>query len=139
MARLDLARELQFMRLSIDLTELQKEHLEDLAIVASLERTRTALFLAGRSPRVTSAHRRRISGPTALRDLGALESAVAQPRASFAGEDHYPDLAAKATALEFSLIAIIPLSAAINALAMRRSKPFSCSTAAIRGHPIPTV
>ena len=43
-------------------------------------------------------------GATALRDLAALESAVAQPRASFAGEDLYPDLAAKATALAFSLI-----------------------------------
>jgi len=43
-------------------------------------------------------------GATALRDLGALESAVAQPRASFAGEDLYPDLASKATALAFSLI-----------------------------------
>jgi len=31
MARLDLAYYFQFMRLSIDLTELQKEHLEDLA------------------------------------------------------------------------------------------------------------
>ena len=43
-------------------------------------------------------------GATALRDLGALEAAVAQPRASYAGEDLYPDLAAKATALAFSLI-----------------------------------
>jgi len=43
-------------------------------------------------------------GATALRDLGGLEAAVAQPRASYAGEDLYPDLAAKATALAFSLI-----------------------------------
>jgi death-on-curing protein len=43
-------------------------------------------------------------GAVSLRDLGALESAVAQPRASYAGEDLYPDLAAKATALAFSLI-----------------------------------
>jgi death on curing protein len=43
-------------------------------------------------------------GAVSLRDLGALESAVAQPRASFAGEDLYPDLATKATALAFSLI-----------------------------------
>jgi death on curing protein len=43
-------------------------------------------------------------GALSLRDLGALESAVAQPRASFAGEDLYPDLATKATALAFSLI-----------------------------------
>jgi death on curing protein len=44
------------------------------------------------------------NGAVAIRDLGALESALAQPRASFAGEDLYPDLAAKATALAFSLI-----------------------------------
>jgi len=39
-----------------------------------------------------------------LRDLGALESAVAQPRMTFGGRDLYPDLIAKATALGFSLI-----------------------------------
>lgn len=43
-------------------------------------------------------------GATAIRDLGALESAVAQPRTTFGGEDLYPDLAAKAAALGFSLI-----------------------------------
>ncbi len=39
-----------------------------------------------------------------LRDLGALESAVAQPLQTFGGEDLYPDLAGKAAALGFSLI-----------------------------------
>lgn len=39
-----------------------------------------------------------------LRDLGVLESAVAQPRHSFGGKDLYPTLAAKAAALGFSLI-----------------------------------
>ena len=39
-----------------------------------------------------------------LRDLGVLESAVAQPRQTFGGEDLYPGLAAKAAALGFSLI-----------------------------------
>jgi death-on-curing protein len=39
-----------------------------------------------------------------LRDLGALESAVAQPRQTFGGEELYPSLAAKAAALGFSLI-----------------------------------
>jgi len=39
-----------------------------------------------------------------LRDLGALESAVAQPRQTSGGEDLYPVLAAKAAALGFSLI-----------------------------------
>jgi death-on-curing protein len=43
-------------------------------------------------------------GATALRDLGALESAIAQPRASFGGNDLYPSLEEKAAALAFSLI-----------------------------------
>src|SRR5689334_190356 len=43
-------------------------------------------------------------GISALRDRGALESAVAQPEASFGGQDLYPDLASKAAALGHSLI-----------------------------------
>ena len=43
-------------------------------------------------------------GSAAIRDLGALESALAQPRMTFGGEDLYPDLGAKAVALGFSLI-----------------------------------
>ena len=43
-------------------------------------------------------------GGSGLRDLGALESAVAQPEASFGGEELYPDLASKAAALGHSLI-----------------------------------
>jgi death-on-curing protein len=43
-------------------------------------------------------------GGTGLRDLGALESALAQPRQTFGGEDLYASLPAKATALGFSLI-----------------------------------
>ena len=39
-----------------------------------------------------------------LRDLGALESAIAQPRQTFGGKDLHPGLAAKAAALGFSLI-----------------------------------
>ena len=39
-----------------------------------------------------------------LRDLGALESAIAQPRQAFGGKDLYPGLAGKAAALGFSLI-----------------------------------
>ncbi len=39
-----------------------------------------------------------------LRDLGALESAIAQPRQMFGAEDLYPGLAGKAAALRFSLI-----------------------------------
>ncbi len=43
-------------------------------------------------------------GAAGIRDLGALESAVAQPRMTFGGQDLYPDLLTKATALAFSLI-----------------------------------
>ncbi len=39
-----------------------------------------------------------------LRDVGALESAIAQPRMAFAGDDLYPSLEEKAAALGFSLI-----------------------------------
>ena len=42
-------------------------------------------------------------GAAGLRDLGALESAVAQPRATFAGTELYPSLAEKAAALGYSL------------------------------------
>lgn len=47
-------------------------------------------------------------GAAGLRDLGGLESALAQPRMSFGGEDLYPDLADKAAALGFSLISNHP-------------------------------
>lgn len=43
-------------------------------------------------------------GSHGLRDLGALESALAQPRMSFGGEDLYPGIAEKAAALCFSLV-----------------------------------
>jgi death on curing protein len=43
-------------------------------------------------------------GSSGLRDRGALESAVAQPEASFGSQDLYPDLASKAAALGHSLI-----------------------------------
>ena len=43
-------------------------------------------------------------GSSGLRDRGALESAVAQPEASFGGEELYPDLASKTAALGHALI-----------------------------------
>ena len=55
---------------------------------------------------VLELHRRVVAqagGAGGLRDLGALESAVAQPRATFAGADLYPTLAAKAAALGHAL------------------------------------
>lgn len=43
-------------------------------------------------------------GSDGIRDLGALESAVAQPRMSFGGDDLYPTLIDKAAALGYSLV-----------------------------------
>jgi death on curing protein len=39
-----------------------------------------------------------------IRDLGALESAIAQPRMTFGGEDLYPTIVDKASALGFSIV-----------------------------------
>lgn len=47
-------------------------------------------------------------GANGVRDLGALESAIAQPRATFGGEDLYPDILSKAATLGFGLIANHP-------------------------------
>jgi death-on-curing protein len=47
-------------------------------------------------------------GGIGLRDLGLLESALAQPRQSFGGADLYSSLIEKAAALGFSLIANHP-------------------------------
>jgi len=43
-------------------------------------------------------------GTLGCRSLAALESAVAQPRMAFGGNDLYPDVVEKASALAFSLI-----------------------------------
>ncbi len=43
-------------------------------------------------------------GSHGMRDLGALQAAAARPRASFGGDELYPDLFAKAAALMESLI-----------------------------------
>jgi death-on-curing protein len=58
-------------------------------------------------PETLELHRRiieRTGGSHGVRDLGALESALAQPRMTFGGEDLYPTLIEKASALGFSLI-----------------------------------
>ncbi|HKO56777.1 MAG TPA: type II toxin-antitoxin system death-on-curing family toxin [Thermoanaerobaculia bacterium] len=47
-------------------------------------------------------------GSYGLRDLGALESSVAQPMQSFGGVDFYPDIPAKAAALGFFLVSNHP-------------------------------
>jgi death-on-curing protein len=43
-------------------------------------------------------------GSVGILDLGALESSVAQPRMTFNGEELYPSIVEKASALGFSLI-----------------------------------
>lgn len=56
---------------------------------------------------VKALHQRLIEqsgGSPGLRDHGALEAAVAQPRMSFAGEDLYCTLAEKVSALAFALV-----------------------------------
>ena len=42
-------------------------------------------------------------GALGIRDLGAVESALAQPRMTFGGEELYPTLVDKAAAMGFSL------------------------------------
>ena len=44
-------------------------------------------------------HLRVAPGSGGLRDLGALESALAQPRMTFGGDDLYPELVYKAVVL----------------------------------------
>ena len=56
---------------------------------------------------VLDIHRRLIDlfgGTMGIRDLGALESAIAQPRMTFGGEDLYPSIAEKTAALGYSII-----------------------------------
>jgi len=56
---------------------------------------------------VVDLHRRLLQatgGAHGIRDLGALESAVAQPKATFGGADLYPTLVEKAAALCLSLV-----------------------------------
>jgi death on curing protein len=43
-------------------------------------------------------------GALGIRDMGLLESAIAQPRMTFSGENLYPSLLDKAAALGFSII-----------------------------------
>lgn len=56
---------------------------------------------------VLDLHRRIIeqsAGALGIRDLGLLESAIAQPRMTFGNEDLYPTIINKAVALGFSII-----------------------------------
>ncbi|NWF60665.1 MAG: type II toxin-antitoxin system death-on-curing family toxin [Fischerella sp.] len=56
---------------------------------------------------VLELHRRVIEqsgGALGIRDVGSLESAIAQPRMTFDGKELYPGLLEKAAALGFSII-----------------------------------
>lgn len=56
---------------------------------------------------VVELHRRLLQargGAPGIRDFGALESAIAQPKTTFGGTDLYPTLPEKAAALRFSLV-----------------------------------
>jgi death on curing protein len=56
---------------------------------------------------VLELHRRVIEqsdGTFGIQEVGLLESAIAQPRMTFGGEDLYPSLLEKAAALGFSII-----------------------------------
>jgi death-on-curing protein len=56
---------------------------------------------------VLDLHRRTIErsgGAERVRELGGVESAVAQPQMTFGGEELYPTIESKATALCFSLV-----------------------------------
>lgn len=59
------------------------------------------------SEEVLALHRlvvERSGGSHGVRDLGALQSALAQPQMTFGGQDLYPDLPEKAAALGLSLV-----------------------------------
>jgi death-on-curing protein len=64
-------------------------------------------------------------GAPGIRDLGALESAVAQPKATFGGVDLYVTLVEKAAALCFALVHGHPSSTATSASAMPPWRRFS--------------
>ena len=60
---------------------------------------------------VVELHRRLVAasgGAAGVRDLGLLESALAQPAATFEGAELHPTLVDKAAALGFSLVASHP-------------------------------
>jgi len=60
---------------------------------------------------VVELHRRLVAqsgGAAGIRDLGLLESALAQPRATFDGHDLHPTVVDKAAALGFALVANHP-------------------------------
>lgn len=85
---------------------------------------------------VLDLHRRvmeQSGGSQLVRDLGALTSAVAQPRMTFEGRDLYLELVDKAAALGFSLISNHPFVEGTSESGTPSWRHFSCSTATSSG------
>jgi hypothetical protein len=66
-------------------------------------------------------------GASGIRDLGLLESALAQPKASFGGVDLHPTVVDKAPLSAFRWWLTIPLSMAISGSVMLRWSPQALS------------
>ena len=65
-----------------------------------------------------------LSGDPGIRDLRALDAAVARPSLVFEGEDLYPTLAAKAAALAQALVTADPFATATAATAIAAAECF---------------
>ncbi len=65
-----------------------------------------------------------LSADPGVRDLAALEAAVARPTVSFGGEDLYPSVEAKAAALLQALIADAPFATANQGTALLAAEVF---------------
>ncbi|MEP0980368.1 Fic family protein [Leptolyngbya sp. AS-A5] len=63
-------------------------------------------------------------GALDIQDVSLLESAIAQPRMTFGGEDLYPSLLEKVAALGFSVIMNHPFVDGINVQVMLRRRLF---------------
>jgi hypothetical protein len=68
--------------------------------------------------RLQAALTKQTGGLTGVRDRAGLESACARPAMTFGGEDLYPDLPAKAAALEHGLL----FNRSTRALTLRRAR-----------------
>lgn len=65
-------------------------------------------------------------GAVGIHDLKALESVLAQPRATYGGEELYPTIQDKAAILGYLLIKTILFLMATNELVMPQWKCFCC-------------
>ena len=65
-------------------------------------------------------------GASGVRELSALLSSIAQPRMTFEGQDLYPALAEKASALGFSTVMNTPSLIETSGQPTQQWKHFSC-------------